>query len=334
MKQCAVPVKVHVISAGKFRRYAHLTFWQHFTVPHVVTKNVADVFKIGFGFLQSLWLLLRFRPDVVFAKGGFVCLPLGMAARFLRVPLVIHDSDTRAGLTNRVLGRWAQIIATGSPLENYSYDPKRSVYTGVPIDPAFSPKSAAETRELKRKIGVDPEKLLVVATGGGLGARAINEAMLACAEGLLARDMSVYHITGKKHFDELKDRLPQGGAYCAVPFVYENMATVLGAADIVVCRGSATTLQELAGLAKPTVIVPAHQLSDQIKNATVYQEAGAGVVVDNRMLEQQPLSLLKELIGLAEHPERRELLSRAMHEFAKPQAAAALAELIATAAKR
>lgn len=334
MKQCAIPVKVHVISAGKFRRYAHLTFWQHFTVPHIVTKNLVDVFKIGFGFLQSLWLLLRFRPDIVFAKGGFVCLPLGLAARLLRIPLVIHDSDTRAGLTNRVLGKWAQVIATGSPLENYTYDPERSVYTGVPIDPKFSPKSVDEVRELKRKIGADSENLLVVATGGGLGARSINEAMLTCADDLLARDISVYHITGKKHYDSLVNRLPNDERYQAVPFVYEDMDAVLGAADIVVCRGSATTLQELAGLAKATVIVPAHQLSDQIKNAEVYAAADAGVVVGNRMLEQQPLALLKVLIELAADPAYRETLGVSMHKFAKPQAATDLAKLIVTATKR
>ena len=84
--------------------------------------NFSDLFRTGWGFLESVAKLLLWRPDVVFTKGGFVCLPVGLAARALNIPLVIHDSDAHPGLTNRILSRFATKIATGAPLKYYPYD--------------------------------------------------------------------------------------------------------------------------------------------------------------------------------------------------------------------
>ncbi|NCU39102.1 hypothetical protein EOL96_08815, partial [Candidatus Saccharibacteria bacterium] len=116
MDGAPVPVRVSTISAGKFRRYRHFRFVDYITTPSVMIRNIGDIAKITVGFFQSLWIIGWFRPDVIFAKGGFVCLPVGWAARVLRVPLVIHDSDARPGLTNRLLASFASAIATGYPL--------------------------------------------------------------------------------------------------------------------------------------------------------------------------------------------------------------------------
>ena len=105
MQHAAVPVQVRTIAAGKFRRYQHLSVVRQLLMPSIVLANILDIFKILAGICQSLWLVLHVRPDVIFAKGGFVCLPVGIAARCLRVPVVIHDSDARPGLTNRVMAR-------------------------------------------------------------------------------------------------------------------------------------------------------------------------------------------------------------------------------------
>ena len=105
-------IPVETIIAGKFRRYNSLTFWQQMRrLRKIVLPNIADAFKIFFGTVQSFFKLVAWRPDVIFAKGGYVCMPVGFAARLLRIPLVIHDSDTHPGLTNRVLSRFAQVIA-------------------------------------------------------------------------------------------------------------------------------------------------------------------------------------------------------------------------------
>lgn len=333
MEHVAVPVDVRVIKSGKLRRYAHLSLLQHFTVPGLVWNNFKDSFKIVAGLFESLELIRRFQPDVVFTKGGFVCLPVGLAAHLLRVPLVIHDSDTRPGLTNRILARWADVIATGSPLENYNYPAAKSHYIGVPIGPQFTPKTAKEQAAAKQQLGFNPNKLLVVAVGGGLGAASINTAMNHAAPALLEQGISVYLVAGKGHYETTAQQAPKSTAYKVVAFVFEKMDEVLGAADIVVTRGSATFLQELAGLGKPTIIVPAHQLGDQIKNAKVFHDANAAVVVPNMGIEADD-RLERAILTLADDPMMRKALGERLHAFARPRATRQLAKLLMTAAKR
>ncbi len=333
MEKVSVPVDVRVVRSGKFRRYAHLTKLQHLTVPGLAWNNFKDIFKIMAGFFESLALLRRFKPDVVFTKGGFVCLPVGLAAHLLNIPLVIHDSDTRPGLTNRFLSKWAKVIATGSPLSNYNYPASKSHYIGVPISPLFKPKTAAEQASAKKQLGFNPDKLLVVAVGGGLGAESINNAMGKAAKSLYDQGISAFVVAGKQHFQATLQTVPRHKSYKIVPFVYERMDQVLGAADIVVTRGSATFLQELAGLAKAVIIVPAHQLSDQIKNAKVFHGANAAIVVDNDGIVKDD-RLEQAILTLADDPILRKELGRRLHSFAKPNAARDLARLIMTAVKR
>lgn len=333
MEKTATKVDVQVIKAGKVRRYAHLSLLQHLTVKGLVWANFKDLFKIVGGLGQSLALMRRFKPDVVFTKGGYVCIPVGVAARLLKVPLVIHDSDSRPGLTNKLLSRWATSIATGSPLQNYSYPLSKSHYIGVPIGAQFRPKTRAEQASAKKALGFSPERTLVVAVGGGLGAQSINTAMNRASTGLLEQGINAFVVAGKGHYDETVAGAPKNEHYKVVPFVYEHMDQVLGAADIVVSRGSATFLQELAGLSRAVIIVPAHQLGDQVKNAGVFQAAGAAVVLDNRGIETDN-RLRNAIIELADDPVLRSELAKKIHTFAKPRATRDLAKLILTAAKR
>lgn len=333
MKRCSLPVDVRVINAGKFRRYAHLTFWQHFTVPRVVTGNLKDALKVVAGFYQSIKIIHQFKPDVVFTKGGYVCLPVGLAAKFMRIPLVIHDSDTRPGLTNRILGRFADVITTGSPLENYNYPPHNSHYVGVPIADSFRPKTVSEQRKAKAAFGFDQNKPLVVAVGGGLGAVSINNAMNNAAKRLIGEGIGALVVAGRGHYENTLANAPKHSHFKVVPFVYEKMDQLLGAADIVVSRGSATFLQELAGLGKAVIVVPAHQLGDQIKNAKVFERAGAVIAVDNVGIESDD-RLLQAILLLAEDPMLRQSLGQKLHDFAKPKAAQDVARFILTAAKR
>lgn len=328
MKHARVPVTVSTIPAGKLRRYHGESVVQRLTDVKTIALNIRDIVKIAAGFCVSLVLLVRWRPDVVCAKGGYVCLPLGLAAWLLRVPLVIHDSDTRPGLTNAILARFARRIATGSPLDNYPYDKTRSVYTGVPIDASFHPLSEKQQKEAKAAIGViDLTAPLLVVTGGGLGARSINEAMVRAGEEVVARGIHVYHITGKKHFEDLSHRLPDHPHYIAVPFVYRDMAVVLGAADLVVARGSATFLQELAALAKPVIVVPAAHLGDQVKNAAAYQQAGAVRMLSDAELASSDV-LAETIVELMGDSAARRRYAERLHSFAKPHAAADVAAMI------
>jgi UDP-N-acetylglucosamine--N-acetylmuramyl-(pentapeptide) pyrophosphoryl-undecaprenol N-acetylglucosamine transferase len=331
MEHALISVPVHVIHAGKLRRYHGVPLWKQLLDIPTVLKNLRDTVRIVIGFFQSLMLLHRSRPDVVFAKGGYVCLPLGYAAKVLGIPLVIHDSDARPGLTNKLLSRFASRIATGSPLENYTYPLTRTTYTGVPIDPAFHPFTPEEQRQAKHDIGiVDLDKLLVVVTGGGLGAESINTGIVTIADKLLTAGYAIYHVTGKKHYDVVKSRAVEHPDYHLVPFVYKDMAVVLGAADVVVSRGSATFLQELAALAKPTVIVPAAHLGDQMKNALSYESADAAYILDDRTVRDGN-ELFEVIQRYATGGESIKAMTERFHGFAKADAALDVARLIVEA---
>lgn len=331
MEHAAVTVPVKVVSAGKLRRYHGVPLWRQLLDIPTVAKNVVDVAHIGVGFCQSLLLLRRFRPEVVFAKGGYVCLPLGYAAKALGIPVVIHDSDARPGLTNRLLSQFATAIATGSPLENYTYPKQRSVYTGVPIDGQFRPLTEAERRQAKHDIGiVDLDKPLIVVTGGGLGAASINAGVVQIADRLLADGFSIYHVTGKKHYQTVKQQAPEHPDYHIVDFVYKDMVSVLGAADLVISRGSATFLQELAALAKPVIIVPAAHLGDQVKNAAVYEAAGAAFVLDDRTVKDGE-TLYATIRQWQTDTAQVQVMTEKFHAFAKPNAAYDVARLIVNA---
>lgn len=331
MEHAHVSVPIHVIAAGKFRRYHGVPIWKQLLDIPTVLKNIRDLAFITLGLFQSLLILRRFKPDVVFAKGGYVCLPLGYAARILSIPLVIHDSDARPGLTSSLLARFATAIATGAPVENYSYPADRTVQTGVPIDSEFHPFSPAQQREARHELGIaDIDKPLVVVTGGGLGAESINVGMIAIGDQLLDDGYAVYHVTGKRHYETVKKQAPEHPDYAIAAFVYKDMVRVLGAADIVVSRGSATFLQELAALAKPTVIVPAGHLGDQVKNAAVYLEADAAQIVDDEAARRGG-ALYDAIKRYQDDPQMTASMTERFHQFAKADAALDVAMMIVDA---
>lgn len=321
---------VETIISGKLRRYNTISLLRQLTYPPIVLANIRDGFKVIAGFFQSLFKMIFWRPDVVFTKGGYVCLPIGLAARMLRIPLVIHDSDAHPGLTNRILARWASRIATGAPLKFYPYPAAKSRYVGIPISATFTPLSPEQQAEAKRSIGVRPDHPLVVITGGGLGARRINDAVQA-ALGELLKFTGVVLISGTAQYESLRRELPANNdEFQLHAFVSGNMHEVLGAADVVVARAGATTILELAALAKPTVLVPNAYLTGghQLKNAQVYAEKDAVALLDEEELAADPLLFTETIKDLLADDEKRAKMSAAFHEFARPEAAAQVADMI------
>lgn len=329
-------IEVETIISGKFRRYHNLPWWRQLGRPlSIVLPNIRDAFLIGVGFLQSIAKLRSWKPDVIFTKGGFVCLPVGMAAKMLNIPLVIHDSDAHPGLTNRVLSKWATTIATGAPLTFYSYPPEVSHYVGIPVAKEFRPFAEEARHEYKQKQGFDPKKPLVVVTGGGLGARRINTAIAKRLNELLD-STSLVLISGTNQYDELRATTPEDDPRFQLhAFVSSGMAELLGAADVVVARAGATTILELAALAKPTILIPNGFLTGghQLKNAEVYAKTGAVEVIDERELEANPQLLVDALTSLLANKKRLHDMGEAFHEFAKPEAAREMAKLILEAAE-
>lgn len=324
-------IKVEPIVAGKLRRYHKLSLLrQLLQVRTIVWPNLVDGGKLLIGTAQSFFKLLIWRPDVVFSKGGFVCLPVGVAAHILRIPLVIHDSDAHPGLTSRILSRWAKVIATGAPLKYYDYPKERSHYIGIPVAATAKPYTSAKQRDAKQELGLSQHEPLVVITGGGLGAKSINDAAVAVMDDLL-RFTSVIIVAGKANAVELQAVVGKRSNLQIHGYVSpDTMQKMLGAADIVVSRAGATTLLELAALAKPAIIVPNERLTGghQVKNAAVYKQAKAIVVLENERLIGEPSSLTDTINATLLNKDTMRRLSDNIHGFAKPHAAKDMLKLI------
>lgn len=325
---------MQTIAAGKLRRYHGKGVLFHLQ-PSIMFPNIRDLFLVAAGFVQSAWKLLRWRPDVIFMKGGYVCLPVGYAARLLRIPLVLHDSDAHPGLTNRLLAPYAAHIGTGAPLDNYPYPTARASYVGIPVADEFQPYSAEQRHHFKAELGFQSNKPLIVVTGGGLGALAINQAVMQVRAQLLA-EASVLLITGKQHYEAMAQQSTIHPDWQLKAFVDHDMHKVLAAADIVVARAGATTLLELAALHKPTVIIPNAMLTGghQIKNAQVYQKALAALIITEEQLQQNPEVLAHKLIGLLRSPKILAGLGKNIGQFARPHAARDMAAIILTVIRR
>ncbi len=329
-------IKVEPIIAGKLRRYYKLSiFRQLLQLRTIVVPNIIDVFKMLAGTVQSFVKLLLWRPDVVFSKGGFVCLPVGVAARLLKIPIVIHDSDAHPGLTSRVLARWATTIATGAPLKHYSYPKDKSHYIGIPVASTAKPYPPSKQRETKKGLGFNEHEPLIVITGGGLGAKSINDAAAHVMTDLLGFT-SVALVAGKANEGELSEKLGKHKNLQIHGYVSpDTMQKMLGAADIVVSRAGATTLLELAALAKPSIIVPNERLTGghQVKNAAVYKQAKSIVLLEDATLQAEPLSLVDAINATLLNKEAMKRLSTNIHEFAKPNAAKDMMKLIVEAVR-
>jgi UDP-N-acetylglucosamine--N-acetylmuramyl-(pentapeptide) pyrophosphoryl-undecaprenol N-acetylglucosamine transferase len=330
-------IPVEKIIAGKLRRYHTLPWWRQLLRPFsIVLPNIRDMFLVGCGFVQSFVKLLMWRPDVVFTKGGFVCLPVGIATKLLKIPLVIHDSDSHPGLTNRILAKFAAAIATGAELKNYPYPPRISRFIGVPIADSFRPFSNEEQTKLKQSLGFSSTRPLIAVTGGGLGSGSINQAVAKCLKTLL-EFADVVLIAGTGQYDEMRALTPQNDKRFQLhAFIADNMVDYLGAADIVITRAGATTILELAALAKPTILIPSPYLSagHQLKNAADLATYDAVEVIDETELTESPQLIVDAVTSILANKKRMKQLSENFHALAKPHAAADMADMIIGAVKR
>lgn len=334
LKKSGLSIKLKRIYAGKLRRYHKVSVIKQVLHLPTTLKNIRDIFLVCVGFVQSLMYLIKIKPNAVFTKGGFVCLPIGLAAKLLSIPLIIHDSDAHPGLTNRVLARYASVIGTGAPVKNYPYPKGRTHYVGIPVSRKFRPLSSAQQQKCKADLGLhDIKKPLLVVTGGGLGARNINRAVMAIAPQLLDK-VAILHIVGQANYQNIIETAPEHIDYIIKPFLSEGLSVAFGAADVVMTRAGATTLVELAAMAKPIIIVPSPHLvaGHQLKNAEVYGEADAAVVVQEEDIILDQRVLYKTLVDLFTSTIRRRTLARNLHAFAKPDAALDMASLIVEAA--
>jgi UDP-N-acetylglucosamine--N-acetylmuramyl-(pentapeptide) pyrophosphoryl-undecaprenol N-acetylglucosamine transferase len=290
--------------------------------------NAASLAALARATGRALALLRAWRPQVVVTVGGYASFPAGLAATVLRIPVVLVNTDAVPGLAHRVLAPFSAASAVafpGTPLP-------RAVVTGTPLRPEMGEvdRSDAGQRAARRALSVPEDRHLVVAFGGSLGARRINEAVASLARRWAGRgDLALFHVVGQRDF-----RAEMAGAhradplwYRAVPYFFD-MPLLYSAADVMVCRAGAMTVAEVARAGVPAIFVPLPGApgDHQSANAAVLVERGAALRLDDASCDAEQLAAA--VLGLLSDPLRRASLSAGARALGHAHAADKVAELV------
>ncbi len=290
-------IKFRGIFAGKLRRYFS---W----------RNFVDPFLVLIGFFQSLGIMIAFWPDAVFSKGGFVSLPVVIAAYILRRPIILHESDSVMGLANRIASRLAKKICVAFPDLASAND--KFVLTGNPV--------RLDIRDGNRETGFritnfTPEKPVILVWGGSQGALQINQ-MIEREFHKIRSHFQIVHVTGAGKNIGITD--PH---YRAFDYLGDELKHIYAITDYVVGRAGANSLYEIALVRKPNIIIPLKN-ADQLKNAEYFEQKGAGIILN------EAHSLTDVLIALNNNPEQRERMKSALASVSRPDAADRIADIL------
>ena len=304
-------IKYQKTSAGKMRRYFSLL-------------NFFDLFKTAWGVLGAAMDVFDVYPDIVFSKGGFGSFPTVLAARILRIPVFIHESDSVPGRANKWAGKFADRIAV-SYKEAISFFPKNKVaYTGQPI---IEEKTVPITNQAAEFFGFNETVPTILILGGSLGSEIINNALMDILPELV-KNYQIIHQTGPANFSVIKESAaailldnPNQDRY--KPFAYLNnleMRMAAGATSLVISRAG-STIFEISAWQKPSIIIPiADSNGDhQVKNAFAYARSGACTVIEESNL--RPNILLSEIRKIIDDKEINTKMREGARNFWKPGAA-------------
>ena len=266
-------VKYHGIASGKLRRYFDI-------------KNFSDPFRVIKGYGQAISLMRKIKPDVVFSKGGFVSVPVVLAAKFCHVPAVIHESDITPGLANKIAIKGAKKVCCNFP-ETLKYLPsEKAVLTGSPIRKELFNGNPQNALKLCNFPNHDKPVLLII--GGSLGSKIVNEAVRKILPELLD-NFYVIHLCGKGNLD---NSLTGTIGYAQFEYANEELTDMFALADIAISRAGANSICELLALHKPNILIPlsaAASRGDQVLNAKSFKKQGFSYVIEEENLTESTL---------------------------------------------
>ena len=270
MEACNVPY--YGISSGKLRRYFDL-------------KNFSDPFKVLKGFSEAYKLLKKLKPDVVFSKGGFVSVPVVIAAGRLHIPVVIHESDMTPGLANKLSIPSASKVCCNFP-ETMNHLPKeKAVLSGSPIREELMTGDRQKALKFTGLSGTKPVLLII---GGSLGSVVVNEAVRSILPKLLKK-FEIIHLCGKGKLDQ---SLSAMNGYVQYEYISEELKDLFALSDIVISRAGANSICEFLALRKPALLIPlsaAASRGDQILNAHSFEKQGYAAVLEEEQLNGDTL---------------------------------------------
>ena len=283
-------------------------------------KGVLRMLSLPFTLLralaQSADAIFRHRPDVVLGMGGYITIPGGLMAAILRRPLVIHEQNSIAGMSNKVLATIATRVLSGFPEVL-----KNTLWCGNPVRADIAALAEPQVRYAARR-----GKLNVLVVGGSLGAQALNEALPKALAILSEQERpNILHQTGKKHFETVRQLYAQAGVGADIRAFLEDMANQYAMADVVICRAGALTIAELAAAGVASVLIPFPFAVDdhQTYNAKFLSEQSAAVLLPQKELCAEKLAqLLRDFSR-----EKLSVMAQVARKLAKPEATQAVAKV-------
>lgn len=310
------------ISAGKIRKALSL---------QNIFLNAIDLFKTFFGTITALWRVFVIYPDVVFGKGGYASFPALFAARILRIPVIIHESDSAPGKVNSWAGRFARRVAISYPEAIQYFKKEKTAYTGNPIRKEVIDSLTEGSYKI---LGLNPSIPTILFLGGSQGARFINEIIMDSLPQLVQK-YQIVHQTGKKNIkviQETRDVIlqanPHRDRYKAFDYLNVlNLRASSGVADLIISRAG-STIFEIAAWGKASIIIPIPEPTshDQRRNAYSYARSGAAIVIEEKNLASHVL--LSEIERIFTTPGEKEKMQEAAKEFARRDSAKLIAQEI------
>lgn len=301
LKEAGIPFRP--IFSGKWRRY-------------FAWRNFIDPFFVLIGFLQSLVILSRFRPHVVFSKGGFVSLPVVLAAFLFRRKIILHESDSRMGVANRIAARLADKVCVAFP--NLLKNSPKYCMTGNPIRPEIA---MGDKKEGYRLTGFRKGLPVLLVWGGSQGAAEINQ-MIEKDFRKFTREFQIVHITGKS-----KEINKKSLHYISFDYLGETLKHIYAITDMAIGRAGANSLYELAYLQKPNIIIPLKN-TDQLGNARYFEEKGAGIVYKKEESDNGRKELFDLVHDLWQNRALQKAMRQSLGEITKTDANGKLVKLI------
>lgn len=299
-------IPYHGISSGKLRRYFD---W----------KNFSDPFRVIHGYGQARSLIKKIKPAIIFSKGGFVSVPVVLAAKSLHVPAIIHESDMTPGLANRIAMRGAVKICCNFP-ETLKYLPEgKGVLTGSPIRQQLLHGDRQKALEFT---GLPGEKPILLIIGGSLGSVFINNAVRGAIDELLER-FEIIHLCGKGNLDHSLDGKK---GYVQYEYISKELPDLFAAADLVISRAGANAICELLALHKPNILIPLSRNAsrgDQILNANSFKKQGFSYVIEEEQVNEKTLS--EAIHYVADHKDE---YKKAMSESGQMDSISKIVDLI------
>lgn len=304
IEECGIPY--YGISSGKLRRYFDL-------------KNFTDPVRIVKGYAEAKAIIKKIKPDVVFSKGGFVTVPVVLAADKRRVPCIIHESDMSPGLANRICIPHAKKVCTNFPEAAGAIPGDKTVITGTPIRKELFAGNKIAGLDY---CGFTANKPVLLIIGGSLGAASVNTAVREALPQLLTR-YQVIHLCGA---GKLEPSLNDTEGYVQFEYVKHELSDMFAAADIVVSRAGANAICELLALKKPNILIPlsaAVSRGDQVLNARSFENQGYSVV-----LSEENLSTYNLITAVDELYDNRQQYLSAMSDNDRGDAVKLIADII------